>query len=115
MRKTTFILGLILVVFNILVGLVASTYSLFNVFINTCIILAITALILISQSIELKPGFKVSLPFTFLFLGVIQFILGCFSQNHLTDNWFIISILVILLFEVILLVITYSVSKATNK
>jgi hypothetical protein len=111
MRKTVLIIGLLFLVLNIGIGLLISKYLLFNIVLNSAIIVATTILIWLSMIINLKKGFVVSLPFIFAFIGMIQFVLGCISPTNTSDNWYIIIILLLLAFEITMLIITKTVSK----
>ncbi len=114
MRKTILIIGLLFLVLNIGIGLIIRKYLLFNIVLNSAIIVATTILIWLSMMINLKKGFVVSLPFIFAIIGFIQFVLGCISPTHTSDNWYIIALLLLSAFEITLLIITKAVSKLNN-
>ena len=106
MKKTISILGLSILVVNVLLGLLLSSYLLFNIVLNSIIIVIATLLIrYLIGSKSYKDGFKVSMPFIIAFLTMVQLILGTISANHVQDNWCIITIAVIYLFEFILMII----------
>lgn len=106
MKNTISILGLSILVVNVLLGLLLSSYLLFNIVLNSIIIVIATLLIrYLIGSKSYKAGFKVSMPFIFAFLTMVQLILGTISANHVQDNWCIITIAVIYLFEFILIAI----------
>jgi len=111
MKNITLITGIILLLANLLFGSILSIYPLFNMLLNSGVIIATTALLYIVGRITLKDAFKISLTFLFGFFGFIVFILGLFAPQKFTDNWYLISIILIITFEAIVLTITHIVSK----
>ena len=115
MRKTIIVLGLICLVLNVGIGLLTSRYHTFNIVLNSGIIVATTLLMWLATAMDLRKGFEVSLQFIFALIGLVQLVLGSISAGQVSDNWCIIAIFLLLALEVIILVITKSVSKFVNK
>lgn len=111
MKNITLIVGIILLVFNLLFGSILSIYLFFNVWLNCGVIAATAILIYMLDIITLKDGFRISLSMLFGIFGFVAFILGLFSPQQYTDNWYLISIILIVVFEAILLTITHIISK----
>ena len=111
MKNITLIIGIILLIANLLFGNILSIYPAFNMGLNCGVIIATTALLYTIGQITLKDGFKISLTFLFGFLGCITFVLGLFTPQRYTDNWYLIAIILIVTFEAIVLTTAYIVSK----
>lgn len=111
MKKTILFSTISVLVVNILAGLLLSSYHTFN-WAATCIVVLFTAILMyITESINMKDAFRVSLPFTFAFLGAMMFLLMLFSKHQLQNNWCVIVALIILLVEVVILYVTHKVSQ----
>ncbi len=111
MKKAILFATLAVLAVNILAGLLLSGYHTFNVLATSLVIALTTTLMYITEYITMKDAFRVSLPFLFAFLGLVMFLLMLFSEPQLQDNWRVIVSLVLLLFEVLVLYITYRVGK----
>lgn len=112
--KKTIIIGCCLLVTNILLGILISKYALFNVCLNSIVIIVTTALIELLYRIKLSTAYKLSLSFTFGSIGIIEYICGFFSKCTITDNWIIITDLILLVFQVLILITTTSISTKVN-
>ena len=111
MKKTILFATIAVLIVNIAAGLLLSSYHPFN-WTATSVVVALTAVLMfVTESITMKDGFRVSLPFLFAILGVVMFLLMLFSKHKLEDNWCVIASLVILLVEAVVLYVTYKVSK----
>ena len=115
MKNITLITGIIILTSNLLFGSILSSYPTFNMWLNCGVIAVTTVLLYLIGQITLKDGFKISLTFLFGFLGFIEFILGLFTPQRYTDNWYLITIILILVFEAIILTLTHITSKSVKK
>ncbi len=95
----------ILVVTNLLVGLLLSAYSSFNLLLTTAILLLNAALIYTVNSIRVSDAIKVSFTLLLCLSGLIKFLLGLVAPGHPQDNWCLIACIVITVFEVGMLVV----------
>lgn len=111
MRRTTLTIAGILLVLNVVTGIILSNYQWQNVLLSSLAIILTAVLICLSATMPLKGGFKVSLPFIFMIIGVIEFVLGVVSKHVLLNNWAAIVALVLLVFEVIVITLAWTVSK----
>ncbi len=111
MKHLSLIIGGILLVLNVLIGLIVSSYSTFNVCLTSCIIVLSFALIEMLKHSKLRDAFRISLTFIFAFLMFVCLVLGVLSPETFKDNGYIIAIIVILVFEVITLLTTSFVSQ----
>lgn len=113
-KKTTLIITGILLVVNILFGLLLSSYEWWNVLFSSIAIILTAAMIVIVFSAKYKRGYQVSLPFAFLFIGLIEFVLGVVSDHSLQDNKVVLAFIVLVAFQISLLIICNAVSKRVH-
>ena len=111
MKKTILYIGILALVLNIVIGLLLTAYPLFNMALNSIVIVVTTLLIWLSSGNSQRTAFAVSLTFLYSFLGIIQLVLGIFSPARIIDNWMIVAIIALLVFECALLFITRTISK----
>lgn len=100
-----------LLITNFLFGLLVSSYEWFNVLLSSGIIILFGIFMLLIGILQLKDGFKSSLYVLYPILGFIELILSLFSPNKIMDNWVIIVLTLIVVFQLILLFITKVISK----
>lgn len=111
MKHLTIVIGGILLTLNLLIGLLISSYSWFNICVTSGVIILSFALIEALKYAKVSDAFRVSLIFVFVFLMLVCFILGVLSPQSFKDNWYIISIIIIVAIEVILLLSTRFISQ----
>ena len=112
MKNLTLAIGGIALTLNLLFGfLFLSEYETFNVIFTSIVIFLTTLLIWLLRVVPMKDGFVVGLGFFFLFLGIIEFILGLVSEPEITDNGIVIAAILLFMFSVVLLLICSSISK----
>lgn len=111
MKNLTLIIGVIILALNLLFGFLLSSFEPFNVGF-TCIVIALnTLLIWLLRVVPMKDGFVIGLGFLFLFLGVVEYILGLKSSHTFTDNGILIASIILLFVQVAMLLICSSISK----
>lgn len=111
MKHLNLIIGGILLVLNVLIGLIVSSYSTFNVCLTSGIIVLSFALIEMLKHAKLRDAFRISLTFIFAFLMIVCLVMGVLSPSVFKDNWYIIAIIAILVIEVITLLTASFVSQ----
>lgn len=100
-----------LLVTNFLFGLLLSGYEWLNVLLSSGIILLFGIFMLLIGVIQLKDGFKSSLYVLYPILGFIELVLSPFSPNRITDNWVVIVVTLLSVFQLILLFIAKVISN----
>ena len=100
-----------LLITNFLFGLLVSSYEWFNVLLSRGINILFGIFMLLIGILQLKDGFKSSLYVLYPILGFIELILSLFSPNKIMDNWVIIVLTLIVVFQLILLFITKVISN----
>ena len=111
MKKTILYIGILALVLNVTIGLLLSAYPLFNMVLNSIIIVITTLLIWLLSSNHQRTAFVVSQTFLYSFLGIIQLVLGIFSPARITDNWMMVTIIALIALECALLIVTKTISK----
>ena len=101
----------VLLIANLLLGAILSAYGVFNMLVSSAVIAATGLLLYYTCIASLKDGYKVSLMLLFSVGGLIEFVLSLVAPNRLTDNWWLIVIIGFLAAEIILLIITHTVSN----
>lgn len=111
MKRSIFLIGSILVIVNLLLGLIISAYGCVNLIAST-VILVLTAvfLLLVNERMSLKDGYVVSLNILIPIIGLIQYLIAVFMPSRFSNNWGLITLLVLIAIEAILLVATNSIS-----
>lgn len=115
MKHLNLIIGGILLVLNILIGLIVSSYPTFNVCLTCGIIVFSFALIEALKYSRLRDAFRISLTFIFAFLMIVCLVLGVLSPDCFKDNGYIIAIISILVIEVVILLTTSFISQNVQK
>lgn len=111
MKNLTLTIGGIAFALNLLFGFLLSGYEPFNVGFTSVVIVLTTLLIYLLRVIPMKDGFVIGLGFLFLFLGVVEFILGLISRPSMTDNGIVVATVILLAIQVGILLICSSISK----
>lgn len=115
MKHLNLIIGGILLVLNVLIWLIVSSYSTFNLCLTISAIVLFLALIGILKHYKLRDAFRVSLTVIFAFLMIVCLILGVLSPETFKDNGYIIAIIAILAVEVIILLTARIISQNVKK
>lgn len=100
-----------LLIANLLFGLLLSSYEWLNVLLSSGIIILSGIFMLLIGILPLKDGFKSSLYVVYPILGFMELILSLFSPNRITDNWVVIVITILVVFQLILLFIASVISN----
>ena len=111
MKNLTLILGFFLLVLNVLIGLMYSSYKPFNLGLNSAVIIINTLMIYSLGIAQIKDGFRIPLVFLFLIAAIIEFILGFFVPESWKNNFALTGLILLVTAQMGLYVITYFVSK----
>lgn len=114
MKNFILLIGLVLFVSNILIGLVATSYDTFNICLNSVVIFLTTALLVIVQTIDLRDAFRISMSLFVCALGAMEYCFGFFATERLTDNWYLIMIIIFMVFKSVLLLLAYYTTKSNK-
>lgn len=111
MKNLTLVIGGIILLLNIVIGLIFSSYKPFNIGLNSAVIIVNTLMLYSFGVVQIKDGFKVSLSFLFLITAAIEYILVLFVPETWKDNAALMTLILLLAGQIILYVIAYFVSK----
>lgn len=111
MKKIIILSCIVLLIANVLSGMVLSSYDLFNILLSSVVILATGILLYLTDTIYLKDGYKVPFMLLFTIAGALEFFLAIIAPSRITDNWWLILVIGLLAIELMLLIITNTVSK----
>ena len=111
MKNITIIIGVILLILNLLIGFMFSSYKPINVGLNCGVIIVNTLLIYSLGVVNIKDGFRISLCFLFLIAAAIEFVMVFFVPDSWQDNITLTLLMLLLAGQFILYVIAYYISK----
>jgi len=114
MKKVITLLSICLFIVNIALGLILTHFNTFNVVLSCVSIILTTFFLFAVNIIHLKDGYRSSFMFLFTLFGIIQYVLSVLSSNQFKDNWYLIGIIMIAVIEIILLIVSNTVSKKTT-
>jgi len=111
MKNIHLFVGIICLIFHVVICLLFDSIGTHSLIIGGIVILITTGLDHVCTRIELQDAFKISLPFFFSFLGLVQYILAFFVDRAVKNDGFLIVILLLLLLQILVLIISSAVSK----
>lgn len=111
MKKGLYLFGAILLVANILIGLITTSYETFNWILSSVVIIATIVLLGWLSSSSLRDAFKISLSFLFSFLGLVEYILAIVAPSQFADNWYLIVIVGLIIIESLFVIASNKASK----
>lgn len=114
MKNLFLIIGGLCLVANLVIGLVVSSYAMFNIVVNSIVIVVNTILMYALAGSSVKDAFKISMICIFPLFGLIEFVLGAKAPDTFEDNWYVVGVTFILLFEGILFAASHTVSRINN-
>lgn len=71
-------------------------------------------MITLLDRIKLSTAYKISLSLIFGSIGIFEYICGFFSKCTITDNWVIITYLILLVIQVLILIAATAISLKVN-
>ena len=111
MKNLTLVIGGIVLLLNLVIGLIFSSYKPFNIGLNSGVIIVNTLMLYSLGVIQIKDGFRISLSFLFLIAAAIEFILGFFVPETYENSITLTMLILLFAGQVILYLIAYFVSK----
>ena len=113
MKNLTLVIGGIVLLLNLVIGLIFSSYKLFNIGLNSGVIIVNTLMLYILGVSKIKDGFKISLSFLFLIAAVMEFVTAFLVSESFENNVALTILILLFACQVILYVIAYFVSKTS--
>lgn len=114
MKRLIIILSALVLLLNVSFGLIISKYPLFNMVVNGVVIFSITIFLLLTYCLTIKDGYKISLSFLFVAMGVFQVVLGCRMPACFQDNCYLLIELLCVCIECSMLIIANFMSNKIN-
>ena len=111
MKKAFLLIGLLLLLTNIAVGAIVTSYNTFNICVSSMVIIATAVLIAGLSKSNIKDAFKISLTLLFILMGITQFVLAILSPEQYKDNWYLIAIIVLVIIEFVFVILSNLFSK----
>lgn len=111
MKSLSLWIGGVLLVANIAILMLLTDCADIVTIMTSCAIASTSLLIFTSSMLPIKDGFKVSLPFLFIFNGLVEYILAIFvNSEQVKGDGFFIAIILLLLFQVLCLILVNAFS-----
>lgn len=111
MKHLSLIIGIICIIPTVCIGLLFDGISTNSTIIASLVICFTSILVYVSSVISQRKAFKISLPFYFVFNGIVEYILAYFIDDTVKNNAFFAIIISLLTIQICTLVITYIISK----
>ena len=111
MKKLILVVGILLIVFNTLVGLLISIYSPFNYLMVDLSILISTVLIYFFSNSNISDGYKIGLIVLFTMTGIAKAVCCIAAPSHFKDNTFIVIVIGLVVFEITCLLSAFAMKK----
>jgi hypothetical protein len=100
MKNLIIIIGIILLIFNTLIGVILSSYAAFNYLLADASIMLTAGLIYFLTTGKIKDGFKIGLAFLFSITGLVRTICCIVLPRNSENNVLLVVAMGILLFEI---------------
>lgn len=115
MKNVILIVAGLMVLMNIILSLMIEAYS-FMAMLQGCAVVVISAAILmLVQCLKLSNTYRYSLNTLFSMVTIGEWVTAFFAPNELTNNWFIVVALAILVIEFLLLIASNSTTNINSK
>lgn len=111
MKKLFLIVGFILIVLNTLTGLMISIYSTFNYLMVDLSLLFSTVLVYLFSNSTISEGYKIGLTILFAITALVKVVCSIAAPQHFQDNFLIVIVLGIIIFEILCLMSAFAVKK----
>ena len=111
MKKLLIALGISIIVFNVIAGLIFSGYALYN---NMLVNFSVFSSVLVTYLLYDKANadaFRIALTFGYSISGILKIILSIFSENLFEKNLLLLGIIGIIIIELLLLLLVQYMKK----
>lgn len=114
MKKLFLLSGTLLILLNSVLGMLISSYHIYNWLANNFILLFNTALVYKIANSMMADGFKLSFSLLVPIIGVIQLILVAYMSNNFLNNSNLIIVISLVFLEILLLILGKLFSKLSS-
>lgn len=115
MKKVILIVAGLMVLVNIILSLVIEAYSSMTMLQGCAVVVINAAILMLVQCLKLSDAYRYSLNTLFAIATIGEWLTAFFAPNELTNNWFIVVALVILVLEILLLIVSNSITNINSK
>lgn len=115
MKSITLIIGGILIVVNLILGLLLSSYNSFNVGFTTVALIMTTALIYVVHAVRMSDAAKVAFTILLPVSGFVKLVLGIISPVRIEDNWCVIGSVLLTVIELVIVFCYYKLHRFVNQ
>lgn len=110
MKRILIISGIVLLT-NLLLGLVISSYAGLHLLFTSMAIVLNTLLLFATFIRPMKSTHRYSLGMVFFAIGGLEFLTGFFAPQTWHDNWWLVMTLVLTCVQIIVLVLNFTLAK----
>ena len=111
MKKTIIALGIVFLLANIAFGIILESFESFNLTLSSSVMVISIVFLLLISHLKIKDGFKLPLYLFSSACGIVEYIIGLFAEQEISDNWCYIVLVMALVIQVAFLIIANSASK----
>ena len=111
MKRIILLSSIVLLLTNFIFWVILSYYEDYNAVASSIVIVTTGSLLYVTDIINLKNGYRISFLLLFSIIGIIEFVLSLVAPNRFEDNWWLIIIVCLMSFEIILLIVTNTISS----
>ena len=112
MKSLSLYLGGVALIANIVILMLLTDCTDIVTIMSSCAIVTTSLLIFTSSMLPIKDGFKVSLPFFFIFNGLVEYVLAFFvNSEQVKNDGFFIAIILLFLFQLFCLILVNAFSR----
>lgn len=106
MKKTALLLGILFLAVNLLIGFFIASVGRNALIVSSLVLVTTFLLLYLTGAVEMKDGFKASLPFLFIFSGIVEYILSFFIHDGaVKGNGFLLAIVILFVIQVFIFII----------
>ena len=114
MKKVILFVAGMMVLMNVVLSLVFEAYSPIAMLLGCSVAIIGTIILMLVQCLNLRDAYRYSLNTLFSIVTIGEWVTSFFAPNEMTNNWFVIVILVILFLEGLLLVASKSITNINS-
>lgn len=115
MKKVILIVAGLMILMNTILSFVIDAYSSMAMLQGCAVVGISTAMLMLVQCLKLSDAYRCSLNTLFSIAAIGEWITAFCAPNELTNNWFIVVALVILVIELLLLIASNSITNINSK
>ena len=100
---------------NLLCCLLLDSYKIWNCALVAATLFVGLVLQILTTLPNLKDGFRISLPFLFVVINIVQTVAGILSPDGIKNNWAFLTIVVLLFVQIVIYAAVWVVSEKNSR